>query len=154
MTAYIHHIETLVPPYPYRQKEARDLMIQWLPGKRIGRLIRRIYDHSGIENRYSVLPDFGPRAKSFLFRKDSFGRIVESSTEPRNQHYAKWARKLTVEVCRKALKRVTGINPKDVTHVIIASCTGFSNPGADLYVVQDLNLPHTIERYQLGFMGC
>ena len=154
MTAYIHHIETLVPPYPYRQDYARECMIRWLPGKKMERLIRCIYDHSGIEKRYSVLPDFGPGEESLLFHKDPLGRIVEPSTEPRNRHYAKWSRKLAVEVCRKALRNDTGIRPNDVTHVITASCTGFSNPGPDLFVVKDLDLPDTIERYQLGFMGC
>ena len=154
MTAYVHHIETLVPPYVYSQEEARDHMIRWMPGKKMHRLIKRIYDHSGIENRYSVLPDFGPGAESLLFREDSHGRILEPSTEPRNRYYCKWARKLAVEVCRKALESGTDIRPKDVTHVITVSCTGFSNPGPDLYIVQDLDLPDTIERYQLGFMGC
>ena len=154
MTAYIHHLETLVPPYHYRQDDARERMIQWLPGKKTRRLIQRIYDYSGIETRCSVLPDFIPGTKSLLFHEDPYGRIVEPSTEPRNQYYAKWARKLAVEVCGKALKCVTGIRPEDVTHVITASCTGFSNPGPDLFIVKDLDLPDTVERYHLGFMGC
>ena len=48
MKTYIHHIETLLPQYSYRQDYARDRMVGWMPGKRNRRLIHGIYDHSGI----------------------------------------------------------------------------------------------------------
>ena len=42
MYAYLHHIETLLPPFAYRQDYARDRMMAWLPGRRTRRLIRGI----------------------------------------------------------------------------------------------------------------
>ena len=55
---------------------------------------------------------------------------------------------------RRALARCPGITPSDVTHVITATCTGFFNPGPDYFIVRDLNLRPSTQRYALGFMGC
>lgn len=154
MKSHIHHIETVLPNYSYRQDYARDRMVDWLPGKRNRRLIHGIYDHSGIDTRHSVLPDFGPGAEPVLFREDANGRIIEPSTLDRNRYYAKCSRKMVVEAGRKALANAVGFSASDVTHVITVSCTGFYNPGPDLDLIQGLGLPASTERYNLGFMGC
>jgi predicted naringenin-chalcone synthase len=154
MNTYIHHIETLLPPYSYLQDYARDRMIGWMPGKRNRRLISGIYDHSGIDTRHSVLPDFGPGAEPVLFHEDEVGRIIEPSTHARNRYYAECSRKMVVEAGRKALENADGFSASDVTHVITVSCTGFYNPGPDLNLIQGLGLPESTERYNLGFMGC
>ncbi len=41
-----------------------------------------------------------------------------------------------------------------VTHLIVASCTGFSAPGLDFHVMRDAGLADTVERTIVGFMGC
>ena len=41
-----------------------------------------------------------------------------------------------------------------ITHLLITCCTGFSAPGLDLEVVERCNLPSTVERTMIGFMGC
>ncbi|MCF7818601.1 MAG: hypothetical protein K9M54_12045, partial [Kiritimatiellales bacterium] len=154
MKSHIHHIETVLPQYSYRQDYARDRMVDWLPGKRNRRLIHGIYDHSGIDTRHSVLPDFGPGAEPVLFREDGNGRIIEPSTQDRNRYYAKCSRELIVEAGRRALENSDGFAASDITHVITVSCTGFYNPGPDLNLIQGLGLPAGTERYNLGFMGC
>jgi len=154
MKTYIHHIETLLPQYSYRQDYARDRMVGWMPGKRNRRLIHGIYDHSGIETRYSVLPDFGPNAEPVLFREDEDGRIIEPSTGDRNRYFRECARELVVKAGRQALDNAEGISASDITHVITVSCTGFYNPGPDLDLIKGLGLPESTERYNIGFMGC
>ncbi len=154
MPAYLHHIEALLPPHAYQQDYARDRMQGWLPGKRSRRLIRGIYDHSGIGTRYSVLPDFGPGADPVLFKTDEAGGLIEPGTGARNQYYAEWAKTLSIEVSRRALAATDAFTAQDITHVVTVSCTGFSNPGPDLHVVQALGLSQSVERYHLGFMGC
>ncbi|HSR87960.1 MAG TPA: type III polyketide synthase [Pontiella sp.] len=154
MKAYIHHIEPVVPSYSYRQDYARDRMTGWLPGKRNRRLIHGIYDHSGIETRYSVLPDFGPNAEPLLFLEDENGRIIEPGTGARNRCYSRCATELVVEAGRKALAHAEGFEAGDITHVITVSCTGFYNPGPDLDLIKGLDLPANTERYNIGFMGC
>ena len=154
MKTFIHHIEPLLPEYSYKQDFARDRMVGWMPGKRNRRLIRGIYDHSGIDTRHSVLPDFGPDAEPVLFREDENGRIIEPSTHERNRYYTECSRKMVVEAGRKAIDHAEGFCRSDITHVITVSCTGFYNPGPDLDLILGLGLSESTERYNLGFMGC
>jgi predicted naringenin-chalcone synthase len=46
------------------------------------------------------------------------------------------------------------INAKAITHLITVSCTGMSAPGLDLQIMQSLELPSTIFRTSINFMGC
>ena len=154
MSVYIHHIETLLPPHAYTQDYAQDWMTERLPGKRARRLIRGIYRHSGIQTRYSVLPDFGPDGTPTLFRQDASGQLRDPTTEQRNNTYAEWAPELCAQVARNAVAHAEGFQPADITHVITVSCTGFCNPGPDLAVIKGLELPDSVERYHIGFMGC
>lgn len=154
MRTCIHHIETLLPEYSYRQDYARDRMIGWLPGKRNRRLIQGIYDHSDIDTRYSVLPDFGPDAKRVLFHEDRNGRMIEPTTRERNLYYRNSVRKMVVDAGRNALENAEGFSTSDITHVVTTSCTGFYNPGPDLDLITGLNLSENTERYNIGFMGC
>ncbi len=154
MNIYIHHIERVLPQHAYQQDYARDRMVGWMPGKRNRRLIQGIYDHSGIETRYSVLPDFGPNTEPVLFREDEQGRIIEPSTGDRNRYYRECASELVVEAGREALDNAEGFSASDVTHVITVSCTGFYNPGPDLDLIKGLDLAESTERYNIGFMGC
>jgi predicted naringenin-chalcone synthase len=41
-----------------------------------------------------------------------------------------------------------------ITHLVVASCTGFTAPGLDLQLVDDLRLRRDVERTMIGFMGC
>jgi predicted naringenin-chalcone synthase len=61
---------------------------------------------------------------------------------------------MSVEVARRALAQCPGATPAEITHVITATCTGFSNPGPDYYIVREVNLRPSTQRYALGFMGC
>jgi predicted naringenin-chalcone synthase len=41
-----------------------------------------------------------------------------------------------------------------VTHLIVASCTGFTAPGLDFDIMRDTGLASSVERTVVGFMGC
>ena len=41
-----------------------------------------------------------------------------------------------------------------VTHLLITCCTGLSAPGLDLELIERCELPGSIERTMIGFMGC
>jgi predicted naringenin-chalcone synthase len=60
---------------------------------------------------------------------------------------------LFIEVAEKLLKN-SRFEPKDITHLVTVSCTGFYAPGPDFDIIQSLELNSSIERYHLGFMGC
>jgi predicted naringenin-chalcone synthase len=50
--------------------------------------------------------------------------------------------------------RLTAEDRDRVTHLIVASCTGFSAPGLDFQVMRALGLRSSVERTIVGFMGC
>jgi len=41
-----------------------------------------------------------------------------------------------------------------ITHLVTVSCTGFFSPGLDAALIDALELPRTVHRTHVGFMGC
>jgi len=75
------------------------------------------------------------------------------TTSQRMQQYVTEAGPLALAACRQALDE-SGLKPTDITHVVTVSCTGFSAPGVDIRLIKELQLPATVERTHVGFMGC
>ncbi|HYF37993.1 MAG TPA: type III polyketide synthase [Prosthecobacter sp.] len=153
MPAYIHHIATRAPAFAYSQAYTRDRLKAWASDQRTRRLIHAIYNRSGIDTRHSVCDDFVEGAEPKLFCTDAEGALISPGTAERNACYAREARKLAVDVTRQALN-ASAFPREDITHVIFASCTGFSNPGPDIAIMRELGLRPDVQRYTLGFMGC
>jgi predicted naringenin-chalcone synthase len=53
-----------------------------------------------------------------------------------------------------AMQAVTALEPDRITHLIVASCTGFSAPGLDFQIMRTAGLAETTQRTLVGFMGC
>ncbi len=155
MPVFVHPIETAVPEAYYSQEQTRDLMRPALNGNgKMERVLHRVYSQSGIEKRHTVIPDFNGNGEASLFWDDSGSALEQQpGTQRRNDLYIKYARPMFSEVARKALER-SPFEPGQVTHVITVSCTGFFAPGPEYYVVRDLGLPTSAQRYHIGFMGC
>lgn len=154
MTAYIHSIKTLLPLFQAAQDDVARQLAAWSGDPVAGRLIRHVFQRSGIKTRHSVIPDFSATGQAELFSQDAEGRIKEPSTQERNRCFARHAGPMAVEVARRVLDKASGFAPEEVTHVITVSCTGFANPGPDYRIVVDLGLSPAVQRYNLGFMGC
>jgi len=156
---FIHQLATAVPPYAVPQTFARDTLKAQLSDRLAQRLVHRLYTQSGIETRYSVVPDFAAPGEageavpgSGLFLAEG-GRYTSPSTKVRNDLYTEAARPLFKEVAEKALAE-SGFHEGDVTHVVTVSCTGFCAPGPDYFLVRDLCLRPDVGRFHVGFMGC
>ncbi|MGE5189006.1 MAG: type III polyketide synthase, partial [Gemmatimonadota bacterium] len=154
MTAWIHAIDTIVPAFSFSQDAASARMQEWAPDERTRRIIRGLYRQSGIERRHSVVANFGRDGRDGFFGIGPDGRRTSPGTGARNEIFIRESRRLSVELARKVLDGCPGIGPPDVTHVVTVSCTGFCNPGPDYYIVRDLGIPPSAQRYHLGFMGC
>ncbi len=154
MNIFIHRLETLAPEYSGAQDALAARMGAWAGDVATARIIRHVFHRSGIERRHSVLPDFTEPERARLFRTDVEGRLIEPSTQERNRVFSQCAGPMAVKLARRVLGGNEGIRFEDVTHVITVSCTGFANPGPDWDIVADLGLSPTVERYNLGFMGC
>ena len=155
MTNYIHRLETSVPETHYDQTFASGLMQKNVSEREgVRRLLRSIYHHSGIEKRHSVITDFSePEASPLFFNKDGT-KVPAPGTRRRNDIYTRESRRLFTDLARKLIQNTPGFSKEDITHVITVSCTGFYAPGPDYYVVRDLGLPGSTQRYHVGFMGC
>ena len=111
-------------------------------------LFDRMADRSGIEHRFSVLQPGVPGAaevdaEGFLHR----GRFP--STAARMARYERHA----VELAAEAVTAL-GEDPARFTHIVAASCTGFTAPGLDQMLAARLGMSPGIERTLVGFMGC
>ncbi len=148
----IRHIVCLVPEFTYPQQDICDYMVRVLdPSPVLQRKIRKIYRRSGIEQRYSVLPDFTDLRRNPLFG-DADGQSAR--TRERNDLYIRSSEPLFVALAEQAVAECPGVGPEDITHVITVSCTGFVSPGPDFPIVRTLGLRDSVQRFHLGFMGC
>jgi predicted naringenin-chalcone synthase len=154
MPAYLHALATAVPDTAYEQAFIGELMAaQHADDRRLSRLIARLYRHSGIDKRHSVIADFVPGAPAGLFFDPETQRVKVPGTAARNALYAQTSKPLFSCASSRALA-ASPFGPAEVTHVITASCTGFFAPGPDVALVRELGLKASAARYHLGFMGC
>ena len=145
-TAYINRIGTAVPDHDVHQAFI-DFAESLLP-ERERRLFGRMAERAGIEHRFSCLcpsPD-----GSFALDDDGFyTRGAFPSTGARMRAYEAEATGLAVRAVE-----MLEVDPRRITHLIVASCTGFTAPGLDQLVAARLGMADTIERTMIGFMGC
>jgi alkylresorcinol/alkylpyrone synthase len=130
-------LATAVPDSQHRQMEIHD---RWLSPYIKSQRARAIFAAAEIETRHSVLAESG-----FL--------ASEPGTKARNDLYMGAARPLaTTAICQALLK--AGLNPGDIDHFIVVSCTGFDNPGLDVILAGDLGMRSNLRRSALIGMGC
>ncbi|MBW6510624.1 MAG: type III polyketide synthase [Desulfuromonadaceae bacterium] len=154
MSVWIQNIATMTPGVAYTQTFASEKMQGWTADERLKRMVRILYQRSGIEQRYSVIKSFDDNSDDDFFPLTADGLRRERTTAERNAIYRREAHHLSVDLARKTIAESPGIAPGDITHVITISCTGFYNPGPDYQIISELGLPSTTQRYNLGFMGC
>ncbi len=153
--ARIVSIETSVPQHQYTQEQALAFM-KAVPsyGNDERAFLDRIYPPSAIGCRYSTIADFGRSPQEYDFFSRSADLLPEPLLEKRNAMYVEAAPRIASEAARKALDAAPEIDPQSVTHIVSASCTGFSAPGVDLAIQRSLDLPASTRRIHIGFMGC
>jgi alpha-pyrone synthase len=112
-------------------------------------IFARMSERAGIEQRWSVLPK-GEDGGSPINPGGFYAKGMPP-TSTRMQLYAEAAPQLAVQ----AVKNLPQIpDPASITHLVVASCTGFTAPGLDQLIARKLGLSGSIERTLVGFMGC
>jgi predicted naringenin-chalcone synthase len=121
----------------------REWARQQLTDPREARLFSRMAERSGIEHRWSVLGD-----SAGLEPGNFYTSGAPPTTGERMEAYAHEAPKL-------AMRAIAGLPELGtITHLVVASCTGFVAPGIDQIIARELGLPGHVERLVIGFMGC
>ena len=146
---WLNALATATPDHDIHQA-----FIDWatprLTDDRVRAIFARMAARSGIDHRWSVLPptqDGGsPVAPGGFYDGPGW-----PPTSARMAAYAVHAPEL-------ALRAIAGLgdafDPARVTHLVVASCTGFVAPGIDQIIARRLKLSATVERVLIGFMGC
>jgi predicted naringenin-chalcone synthase len=137
---YINRVATAVPEH-----EVHDSFVRFAQGLLQDRRSRLLFDRmvarSDIRRRWSCVEP-----------TDGFyvpGRFP--STAQRMGRYTNEAPTLA----QKAVDRLLlGGEIRDISHLIVTSCTGMSAPGVDLELIRRCALNPSVERTVIGFMGC
>jgi alpha-pyrone synthase len=108
-------------------------------------LFARMASRSGIAHRRSVLPK---SAGNPIGPTGFYAGGTMPGTSARMTLYADAAPELALAAIAKH-DDISGI-----THLVVASCTGFVAPGIDQIIAARLGLDGSVERTLIGFMGC
>ena len=148
--AHINRIATAVPPVDVHGSFVA-IGRRFLADHRRLILFERMAARSQIEHRWSFI-DPVTNIMDDALDGDSFYRIdAFPSTANRMKRFEATAPGLAVEAAEALDLRG---RTRDITHVIVTSCTGLAAPGIDLLLVQRLGLNPSVERTVVGFMGC
>jgi predicted naringenin-chalcone synthase len=145
-------IGTAVPPYKHEQDVIFDFMQRiYAVNETDKRKLRFLYKQSGIQARYSIIPDFSLPASQWEFFPATENLEPFPSLEKRMQLFHKHAATLSMQAIEKCCE---DHKDRSITHLITVSCTGMSAPGLDLELIELMNLPATTSRTSVNFMGC
>jgi alkylresorcinol/alkylpyrone synthase len=142
-------VATAFPSHQYGQDQVRDLVLEQILGEswqaypsRVKKAdaVTRIFAASGVEERQSVVD-----LDTFYARPRTTGERMAAYSE------------LGRAIGRTALRACLESDPSvatTLTDLIVVSCTGYSAPGLDIQLAQDLALSPALRRVCIGHMGC
>ncbi len=142
-----------LPPYKHKQDDILKFMqLVYAMNNTDNRKLKYLYHHSGIDYRYSVIPDYSREVIDWEFYPQAENLEPFPSLEQRIALFNKKAGPLSVSAIQECISGL--INGNEITHLITVSCTGMSAPGLDLQVMELMDLPQDIYRTSVNFMGC
>jgi predicted naringenin-chalcone synthase len=116
------------------------------------RKLNVLFSHSGIDSRYSVLPDFDKSREEHVFFN---GTPSKANVENRIDEFKKNAVPLAMDAIADAYKSIgLSHHTSKATHLITVTCTGLSAPGIDAEIMERLGLEDDIYRLSVNFLGC
>ena len=146
-------IATGVPGYKHSQSDLFSYADEvYNKNEQDSRKLGFLYRQSGIEYRHSVMADFSIPEEERTFFSTTAIEESEPDIGKRMEIFNEFAAPLSVETIEKCIDGK--INKQEITHLITVSCTGMSAPGLDLQVMEMMDLPRTIVRTSVNFMGC
>jgi predicted naringenin-chalcone synthase len=149
--AYLNRVRSAVPENEVHRYFLRFAASQLSEDPRRQTVFNRMADKGGIEHRYSCLVPSGDPEGECLDSGNLYRRGAFPGTARRMEIYEDQAHRLATQAV-EALD--LGEERSRITHLIVATCTGFSAPGIDLEIVARCGLDPTVERTLIGFMGC
>lgn len=145
-------IGTALPEFKTKQNTILEFMCAAYDNVTAARKLKVLFHQSGIDTRYSVVPDFSNRnAEDTFFAVNKTAPSVENRVSAFKVH----AVSLAVEAIRDSINKLnTTIAEFEITHLITVTCTGVYAPGLDSVLLEQLNLPNDTFHTAVNFMGC
>jgi len=149
-TAHINRIGTALPP-----NDVHEAFVRFVSGmiddRRNQAIFKRMVSRAGISHRFSY---FEPRESPDRFMADTDGFYVRGAFPGTAARMARFE-KSAPELAGAALDALGLEGERErITHLVVASCTGFVAPGIDQLIVKAAGLNPSVERTVVGFMGC
>ena len=146
MSAFINRIGTAVPAH-----DVHAAFLEFASAGLADAKSRNVFDRmaarSGIGHRFSHMRP-GDIGRGEVDAGGFYRRGAFPGTAARMQRFE-------VHALELALAAVAGLGSLEgISHVVVASCTGFTAPGLDLQLTQRLGLSAHVARVMVGFMGC
>ncbi len=148
--AWINRIGTAVPP-----NDMHAAFVGFggglLPDERSRALFERMAAMADIQHRFSIFAPAPLPREHVLDTEGFYRRGAFPSTAARMARFQEAA----LALAWQAIERLgLGAARGSVTHLIVASCTGFAAPGLDFKLMREIGLRPAVERTMVGFMGC
>jgi len=149
-TCFVHQIGTAVPEIALNVEQSAQLLADSCINPRSAKLLQRIVRLTGIEKRHLAALDFqGDRGTDVLYRLPS-----EQPGGPgmgaRTAAFEQAAGPLVL----RALGSFSPERLAEVDTLVTASCTHASSPGLERPILTRTPVPSSVDRWNLGFMGC
>ncbi len=150
VTAHINRIGTAVPP-----NDVHDAFVRFVGGmiddRRNELIFKRMVGRAAIDHRFSY---FVPAVNPDRFMADTEGFYTPGSFPGTGVRMARFERTAPM-LAGDALDALGLEGERErITHLVVASCTGFIAPGIDQLIVKAAGLNPGVERTVVGFMGC
>ncbi|MCA9253167.1 MAG: 3-oxoacyl-[acyl-carrier-protein] synthase III C-terminal domain-containing protein [Phycisphaerae bacterium] len=151
MPSYIHAIGTAVPEAALSTERAAELFPGICPDARTARRMAKLIPHTGIRRRH-----FAAMETQSDF-DDPEGLYRLASVQPNGPGMNARSQAFDAAADRLVARLLHGLEGDDLAKVaslITVSCTHASSPGLELAVFKRSAVPHDVDRWNLGFMGC
>jgi len=130
-------IATNNPPYKILQEDSLKIAIE-NSDEATHYMLTQLYKNTQIESRYMCI-------NTFTYSADLL--------ENRMYKYKQFASELVKDSCINAIQKAY-LTTNDIHKLIVVSSTGLYAPYIDYEIIVSLNLPVTVERTMICFMGC
>jgi alkylresorcinol/alkylpyrone synthase len=148
---YIHAIGTAVPEYSLGPEGTVELFRQATSNPRTSRLLQSLVRLSGVERRHLAVLEYQQSNQE----GDSFFRkVAVQPAGPGMSERTLLFGKIAGPLVLRALHRFTPAELASINLLVTASCTHASAPGLEGPILAHTPVPRTVDRWNLGFMGC
>ena len=155
MKSFLCAIGTANPPHALPQQQIADFMAEALQlDTSETRKLKALYRVSGIEQRHTVVPDYGRQNGEYEFYPNTPGLAPFPTVGDRMHLFREAALPLSVAAAQDCLAQLPNVPTDQITHLITVSCTGMYAPGLDIELVKALGLSTQVQRTCIYFMGC